>query len=284
MRPLLRLAAGRLVGWYAESTEPDLDFVGSEGGNNVAWYENDGSGNFGSENVVATDIVWPRDVEAADIDGDGYMDVVASSDTGGRVVWYRNTNGLGTFASAQDVATGITRPTWINVVDIDGDTELDVVAAYESGTRMGWYRNTDGLGTFAVGGELPTPISNYGPYHDAGDVDGDGDMDLLSVSGEAGVVWYRNSDGNGAFDAPRTVSEGFNRSAVFGDFDGDLDLDVVFQGTGSLFLVEHLGTDPLDSASKPIWAPDAIPTLPSWGVGLLAAALCLTGGRVLGRR
>ena len=62
----------------------------------------------------------------------------------------------------------------------------------------------------------------------ATDVDGDGDMDVLSASrGDAKIAWYEN-DGSGSFTEHiiSTSADGA-RSVYAVDMDGDGDMDVV---------------------------------------------------------
>ena len=68
-----------------------------------------------------------------------------------------------------------------------------------------------------------------------GDVDGDGDLDILlpvSVNNGSGLLtWHENTDGQGSFGAQQiitNVGSGFIRSFGFVDVDGDNNNDIVF--------------------------------------------------------
>jgi hypothetical protein len=59
----------------------------------------------------------------------------------------------------------------------------------------------------------------------AADLDGDGDMDVLSAS--YGPTWYEN-DGTGRFGPPKVISNSFVANRVCAaDVDGDGDMDVL---------------------------------------------------------
>jgi hypothetical protein len=77
-------------------------------------------------------------------------------------------------------------------VDMDGDGDMDVLAASERDDTIAWYEN-DGSQGFA-----PHTISSVadGAYSVfAADVDGDGDMDVVSASrGDHRIAWYENED------------------------------------------------------------------------------------------
>jgi hypothetical protein len=64
----------------------------------------------------------------------------------------------------------------------------------------------------------------------ATDMDGDGDMDVLSASNDDHkIAWYENTDGDGTFGAQQVISTAAlrARSVYATDLDGDGDMDVL---------------------------------------------------------
>ncbi|RYY09148.1 MAG: hypothetical protein EOO36_22730, partial [Cytophagaceae bacterium] len=86
-------------------------------------------------------------------------------------------------------------------------------------------RLNNGAGIFSAGATISLP----GIYPQAvamGDVDGDGDLDMLS-SGGSGTVSVLLNNGDATFRAGTSVSAYANYNLTLGDVDGDGDLDLV---------------------------------------------------------
>ncbi len=210
----------------------DIDVVSGSGNFNegkVAWYENiDGLGNFGDQIVIAEEPMAYRSIFSADLDGDGDNDILASytNPNGGKLVWYENLDGLGTYGTENILNNNAITVIAIFAADIDGDGDMDVLSGAGSNSPLGWYENMNSQGQF---GSIRT-ISNSGNDSDihAVDIDDDGDLDVLSTGGER-VSWYENIDGMGSFGVRQIIND-YIRSlyAVFpSDIDGDGDIDVV---------------------------------------------------------
>jgi len=135
---------GRFVYVYAADLDGDLDVDIITGSSNVvAWYENDGTGTFGAAQLISNSASGAYDLKVIDLDGDADKDVVVAFATAGiaPVVWYENDGtpgGLGdwnfhTVGSATDFGLGI------DVADLDGDGDLDIVTS--RGNSFVWYEN-----------------------------------------------------------------------------------------------------------------------------------------------
>jgi len=209
----------------------DLDLLtASELDDKIAWYENfDGLGSFSLPKIITLDANGANDVYAADIDGDGDMDVLSSAVYGNDIAWYENLDGQGNFSSLILISDDANNARSVYSKDLDGDGDLDVLSANSSGSKLAWYENIDGLGTFGnqqiISSSLSGPFSVY-----AGDLDGDGDNDVLCASSFDGkVTWFENTNGQGTFGTEQiiTTSASGAEFVTAADFDADGDLDVL---------------------------------------------------------
>jgi hypothetical protein len=197
---------------------------------NIAWYENtDGQGSFGAQQIITTNTIEARSVYAADIDGDGDMDVLSTSVLDDKIAWYENTNGQGSFGAQQIITTNADGAYSVYAADIDGDGDMDVLSASEFDDKIAWYENTDGQGNFGAQ-QIITTNADVAASVYAADIDGDGDMDVLSASQlDNKIAWYENTDGQGSFGAQQIITTNADAavSVYATDIDGDGDMDVL---------------------------------------------------------
>ena len=208
----------------------DLDFIlGSSSENRIAWYPNvDDVGTFGTEQVVST-LSDVSSIWAGDLDRDGDVDLAAISAGLGLIVWFENVDGAGNFGPQVVVDAESAQATSVTAADIDGDGNLDLVSGSTSlhQSKLAWYKNTDGAGSFGPS-QL---VSREGvDSTTASDIDGDGDVDLVLVYGAAmRFVWFENTLGNGSLWVDHVISTLGLRSDVLAvglDMDGDGDVDL----------------------------------------------------------
>jgi hypothetical protein len=117
----------------------------------------------------------------------------------------------------------------VSAADLDGDGDPDVLTASWRSDRIAWYENLDGAGSFGGLRPISTLASAAAAVLPA-DMDGDGDMDVVSASVfDDKVAWYENLDGTGTFGGQRVISVDADEawSAAAADMDGDGDTDVL---------------------------------------------------------
>ena len=212
----------------------------------VTWYENlDGRGTFGGEKVVTTLASGAYAVHAADLDGDGDVDVLSAGRYGARIAWYENMDGHGRFGGQRVITLDVEDPKSICTADVDGDGDQDVLSSSEDDDKIAWYENTDGRGNFGPQHVITTTADGAQAVH-AADLDGDGDPDVLSASQDDDkIAWYENTDGLGGFGPPRVISAAASwaQAVHAADLDGDGDLDVLAASSGSAPIAWFENTD-----------------------------------------
>jgi len=135
----------------------DLDVAGASlgtigvdystyGSDQFAVWWNEGA-DFSAPDTVA-EVLGPRSVEAADVDGDGDLDLLVTAATGSDTVgWYPNTGaGFGPLEVLDDALLGAAHAI---AADLDGDGDLDVAAAHATTGTVAWDENLGG-GTFGA--------------------------------------------------------------------------------------------------------------------------------------
>jgi PKD repeat protein len=214
----------------------DMDALSASGNQDkIAWYENDGTGNFGSQQIITTNAADAIFVHAEDLDNDGDIDVLSASDQDNKIAWYEN-DGNGNFGPQQIITTNTLYAYSVYAADFDGDGDNDVLSSSAFDNKIVWYEN-DGNGNF--GPQLVITTNTDVPnYAYASDIDGDSDMDVLSASyNDNKIAWYEN-DGTGNFGEQQIISDQIGGAdyVYTADLDGDSDMDVLFSAGGDNYI------------------------------------------------
>ena len=78
-------------------------------------------------------------------------------------------------------------------IDVDGDGDIDVLSASQTGDKIAWYES-DGGSPRTFTERVISSTADGATSVFATDVDGDGDTDVLSASfGDGKIVWYENT-------------------------------------------------------------------------------------------
>lgn len=169
----------------------DLDILTSNSGSNsVSIRFNNGLGGFSGTTSVAVGGA-PSDLDLADLDLDGDLDLLTANATDGTVS-VRLNNGLGSFSGTTTFALppGST-PTGLRTGDVNADGAPDLVVAQGRGGQVITFLNNGAGSLAALYGALeltdkfglPTSLGVT-----LGDVDGDGDLDLITADEQRGRV------------------------------------------------------------------------------------------------
>jgi PKD repeat protein len=209
-----------------------------------------GTYRFGDKDGVGNDAA-----QWADVDNDGDLDILQGGN--GETLTLQINAGLGRFTTKP-----IPSVSALNIVNIDierdGDVDLAIAHSFCSDVQCGhgcpdtncagtWPKQfnlflNDGNGNFSNVTTARGFPNNFGTNLIvglvAGDVDGDGDFDLMMINGIARGITLARNNGSGFFTltnipfavalAPiRPIASGFGQGMNLGDIDGDGDLDLI---------------------------------------------------------
>ena len=211
--------------------DPDDDIDGDGICGDVDVCPDDPDNDIDGDGICGDVDVCPDDPDN-DIDGDGSCgDVDNCPDTANP--GQEDADGLGSFGPQRLISNAADGAESVFGADLDGDGDIDVLSASLNDDEIAWYENLNGLGTFAAQRLISTEAASAQTVL-AADVDGDGDMDVLSASFfDSKVAWYENLDGAGRF-RPRTTDSSPTATPIPpsgpscgrpGWIDGDDDMD-----------------------------------------------------------
>lgn len=218
----------------------DLDiFAALSLNGQIILYENNGSQGF-TQRIIDNDASDARSVTVADLDGDGDLDVAGASAGSNSISWYEN-NGQKQYTKREIPFPTTQQPRDVITTDIDGDGDIDLVTASFNGGAGSfngqitvWKNNGAADPTFTAT-TIDTPPQASSVF--AGDLDGDGDIDVVGGSGS--LKWYEN---DGAANPSFTTNSlgAVSRPTVFAaNLDGDADLDLLAASFGTDSITWH---------------------------------------------
>ena len=188
------------------------------------------------------------DIDVADIENDGDMDIIEIVVTQ-KLRWHEN-NGDGTTWAVHDIPVS-DRWSVIKAADVDGDGNVDCVLAASRGAThdgmVAWLRNLGG-GTFAdpvVIADTTTTFYILGVHSlEVVDLDVDGLNDIIAIGDDAVVAYYLNNDDDTTFhQVPLIYERNAQVEAVaIDDLDGDGSLDIAasLSRTGNVLWYSNL--------------------------------------------
>ncbi len=225
----------------------------------VVLLRNDGTFEF-EVIVLLEDVGRVACAEAADLDGDGDLDIAVCifGHLDGKVVWLEQTGNLEFVEHVLDDRPGAIHAYPFDA-DADGDLDIAVALSQESEEVL-LFRN-DGTGEFVREVLFAADVMYHGLSGiELADLDMDGDTDILYTNGDTldrsdreilpnnfyGLAWLEN-DGTGVFTSHELTRYWGAYAVKAADLDGDSDLDLVLSG------VQLPNMYPQDEIQNLIW-------------------------------
>jgi hypothetical protein len=249
----------------------ELACAGGSGANRLFISLNAGDGTFAPAYTIQIS-TGPHALLGGDFDENGHVDLVTTHWMPYGLRDFINVhlgNGDGTFQEERVYQTG-QGPRWVVQDDFDGDGHADLATGNSGSDNEG--RETLTV-LFGTGTTFTNRTDYYMPFSPdliaatglaSGDVDRDGDVDLMATTTANGVAFYEN-DGTGSFTF--TIRYGLSWdpwSVFYADFDGDDVEDLAFLSNDGLGILHGTGAVtvgvPGTSAASPAAARLSPPT------------------------
>ncbi|MEU0341273.1 FG-GAP-like repeat-containing protein [Streptomyces bobili] len=212
------------------------DLLGVDSTGTLRLYSGNGSSGVAFTGVVGGGWAAMDKVAAADFNGDGDGDLVATNKTTGELFLYIG-NGDGGFKSTTEIGHGWTGIEQLAAGDFTGDGKADIVAVNQSDATLHLYTgNGSGVTYTKQIGSGWSKMTNLA----AGDFNGDNRADLVATREDTGTLLLYPGTTTGGVASGIEIGSSFNLMSklTLSDLnnDGRADVTAINRSTGDLYL------------------------------------------------
>lgn len=197
----------------------DIDIIASAAfENKTYWWRNDGNNDF--TQLILNPISYDA-IHFADLDKDGTEEIITSKSDVLKSYNFKN----GSLVPKQIISEALGwGPDGIDVIDVNGDDIPDIITCDVFKGILIFEQNP--INTFIKNTALSTEHSQHKVI--GSDVDGDGDIDILSYSTRDRTTAYYKNTGSLNFESVTLpYKAGEIQDLVYGDYDNDGDVDIL---------------------------------------------------------
>jgi len=195
----------------------DIAATSEQDDNIKCWINTNGIGTDWDQYYVVQSFDSPNDIFSADINGDGSMDILATSENDNTIAWWSNVAGNGTAWSQYTVSNSLQIARGVYAADVDNDGDNDILGAGHYAFIV--WENVDGFGS--QWNQEIIDDGNITLGHDiaAYDINDTGSMEIFGAYGSR-INLYGNGE---------AICMGFDgiRNICLLDVDNDSDIDLI---------------------------------------------------------
>ncbi len=204
----------------------DVVYRGSSIETRLYWQINDGSGNFSAPSLIAFPIGTNIQLYSADLNGDGWTDIVVNNDGPQSIgiFWFANLGDAGGFAPHEYILEN--NANFLEFADMNGDGFIDILPVLNNINQVGWIKNNGGsFDPFEI--LIPDYVLSSWSEIIVDDFDGDNLLDIFTF---ASTAYFYKANGINTFDAPVTIPTQYldRRKVQLFDYDSDGYRDLVY--------------------------------------------------------
>ena len=176
-----------------------------------------------TEHTIDNSFTGACSVCSYDLNGDGKLDILAAGSSGDHIAWWKNDGNYPITFSKNMIDSNIDGIIFVDVADIEGDGDLDVLGAAWYGNENSIWKNEGGDPILWNKVVVDSFINNAHEIHGAY-IDADTLLDIIAASGgDHQIIWYRNAGGDPIVWEKNVVDDQFTgaRSVVSFDINND---------------------------------------------------------------